>query len=56
MKKYRLLIMFLICTSCFLLVSVLTGEDGLSVSNLLTSAILGLVLSLIFHFFYVKRG
>lgn len=54
MKKYRLLIMFLICTSSFLMVSVLTGENGLSISNLLTSALLGLILSLIFHFSYSK--
>lgn len=56
MKKYKFLFIFLICTSSFFLVSVLSDMDGLSIENLITSSVLGLILSLILYFSYSKRG
>lgn len=56
MKKYRFLIIFLIVTPIFFLFNVLSEPDILSIANLITSAILGLVLASILHFSYAKWG
>ena len=48
--------MFLICTGAFFLVNVISQTDPMSLFDVAVNFLLGLVLSSILYFFYVRRG